>query len=79
MNGLCAKDLASCISLFGTEESEKRGSESAYCINKFGLDSSAIFFKCEDGTCRPATYNTTTKLYATSCLQYMGCPLTKGY
>lgn len=79
LNGLCAKDLDTCISLFGSSETDSRDSDSADCLKTYGTDYNLDFVKCEDGTCRPATYDHSLQKYDTTCLAYMGCPLSAGY
>lgn len=53
--GFCAQSTDNCVELYGyAVEIESAGIPSATCQSEYG-SSDQMFFRCEDGTCRPAT------------------------
>ena len=59
-------------------ESETTGQPSTTCQNEEGT-TGQTYFRCEDGTCRPATFDAQTQEYSSACLSYTGCGLDAPY
>ena len=60
MSGFCAQSKDACIALFGAaSEQESAGKPSAVCQAE--TNSTAVLFRCEDGTCRPGTWDNSTQ------------------